>query len=250
MFTVGVRLRQEGCDLLLGDHLIEPPQLLHQPGQILGGDMPGISLQRHKLQPHRHNQNETEEKNERRRRGGAEKPAGWDVTFALSDRSSTCVNCPCSEGSETTTPTNPDIPARAPRPAPAAAAEKNPDQKGPLRHGTRENNEETARPHRRGGAALGEGQRGEIPFGLAHGKAPSASARFPCARRKRRAMASRFRGGRGAEVGKWWNQDDEGLAGPVSLVCLYQFYSILFPGVHSSLFDDSGFPRGEAIGKR
>lgn len=50
LIAVGVRPRQEGRDLLLRDHLIEPPQLLHQPRQILSGDMAGISLQRHELQ--------------------------------------------------------------------------------------------------------------------------------------------------------------------------------------------------------
>jgi hypothetical protein len=54
------------------------------------------------------------------------------VTLALSDRSSTCVNCPCSEGSETTTPTKPDISSRHGPilPAYGAAAAKISDQEG------------------------------------------------------------------------------------------------------------------------
>ena len=39
LVAVGVRLQQESGDLLLGDHFIESPQLLHQPGEVLGGDM-------------------------------------------------------------------------------------------------------------------------------------------------------------------------------------------------------------------
>ena len=143
LIAVGVRLRQEGRDLLLRDHLIEPPQLLHQPRQILSGDMAGISLQRHELQ-HPQNKitqvNKTGEPNAKQtavsgaeEEGGTKKqPADSDVTLALSDRSSTCVNCPCSEGSDTTTPTNPDISAgHGPiPPAPEAAARANPDQSG------------------------------------------------------------------------------------------------------------------------
>jgi hypothetical protein len=41
--------------------------------------------------------------------------------LALSDRSSTCVNCPCSEGSDTTTPTNPADISPPPRPDSARA---------------------------------------------------------------------------------------------------------------------------------
>jgi hypothetical protein len=54
LIAVGVRLGQEGRDLLHRDHLIEPPQLLHHHREILSGDMAGISLQRHEL-PHPQN---------------------------------------------------------------------------------------------------------------------------------------------------------------------------------------------------
>lgn len=182
--------------------------------------MPGISLERHKLRSRKHNQTETGEEEDR----SGEARAGWHVTFALSDRSSTCVNWPCSEGSDTTTPTNPDISARhgpaPPAPAAAAAGEKNPDQKTEPAKITRGRD-------RADGAALGV-RRGEIPFELVHGKAPSGSARFPCARRKRRAMASRFRGGRGAEVGKWWNEEGQGWPGRFRLFVYNNFYSIFF----------------------
>ena len=52
LLAVGENLRQEGSNLLLGDNLVEPLQLLHQARQVLGGDMDGFPLQRHELQNH------------------------------------------------------------------------------------------------------------------------------------------------------------------------------------------------------
>ena len=247
LIAVGVGLRQEGGDLLLGDHLIEPPQLLHQPRQILRGDMAGIPLQRHELQ---HRQNKITNRNETdqpratqlrfpaQQRGGRRESTDSDITLALSDRSSTCVNCPCSDGSDTTTPTNPADISPPPRPDSARArsgCKRNPDQGGsrPGRNGT-----PPGKSKRGGGPAPPTARRGEeIPFELVTAIPPLARAGFLALDGKKASngvQVSRFRGGRGAEA-KWWRRGGEVRAGvgPV-------FFCLFFPFPVAEL----GFPRG------
>ena len=144
------------------------------------------------------------------------------VTLALSDRSSTCVNCPCSEGSETTTPTKPDISShRGPILSAYGAAATGFQIRKVVSWNPRKRTYRSSAPS----AWMGKKARGscgdEDTFRIGHGNSttPSSPRRaFLVLEGKGwqwRPGSSRFRGG--GRAGKWRRRGEEVRVGSVFL---------------------------------